>query len=63
MQVKLNWCRKRKLASIGTYDYDTLSGPIYYEALPPDTFKFTALGKNEDLTGREIIHLLKVLLI
>jgi len=48
------------LASIGTYDYDTLSGPIYYEALQPETFKFTPLGKHEDLNGREIIQLLKV---
>jgi phenylalanyl-tRNA synthetase beta chain len=53
--------RKRKLASIGTYDYDTLSGPIVYEALPPDSFKFTPLSRKEVKTGREVIQLLKVI--
>ena len=42
LQDKLhqNICRKRTLCSMGTHDYDLVSGPITYEALPPKDIKF-----------------------
>lgn len=58
LQENLHWGvgRNRKLASIGVYDLDTLSGDIHYRPIEPDGEKFTPLGmEGEQMTGREIL--------
>jgi phenylalanyl-tRNA synthetase beta chain len=77
MQEDLHWAlgRDRKLASIGVYDLDTLSGTIFrFEAIAPDGLKFVPLGFSPDdpanqmtpgeilekhKTGQAYAHLLK----
>lgn len=46
LQENLHWGigRDRKLASIGVYDLDTISPPIRYSTVDPDTFQFCPLG-------------------
>jgi phenylalanyl-tRNA synthetase beta chain len=59
LQENLHWGvgRNRKLASIGVYDLDTLSGSIHYRTLDPDNERFTPLGMPEEqMTGREILE-------
>jgi phenylalanyl-tRNA synthetase beta chain len=59
LQENLHWGvgRNRKLASIGVYDLDTLSGQINYRTLDPDNERFTPLGMpGEQMTGREILE-------
>ena len=59
LQENLHWGvgRNRKLASIGVYDLDTLSGDIEYRPLEPDGERFTPLGMpGEKMTGREILE-------
>ncbi|HEX8494420.1 MAG TPA: phenylalanine--tRNA ligase subunit beta [Pyrinomonadaceae bacterium] len=59
LQENLHWGvgRNRKLASIGVYDVDTLSGDIYYRTIDPDGERFTPLGMpGEKMTGREILE-------
>lgn len=60
LQDKLhhNICRQRKLASIGTYDLDTLTGPITYEALPPEQIKFMPLNHDQIVDGHGLMKLL-----
>ncbi|MFQ5805556.1 MAG: phenylalanine--tRNA ligase subunit beta [Phycisphaerae bacterium] len=77
LQEDLHWAlgRDRKLASIGVYDLDTLSGETFsYEAVAPDGLKFVPLGLPPDdpyslitpgeilekhKTGQAYAHLLK----
>ena len=64
LQEDLHWAlgRDRKLASIGAYDLDTLSGDVFrYDAVAPDAVKFVPLGFAPDspasmLTPREILE-------
>ena len=53
-------CRKRRKASIGIYDLDTIKGPIRYVALEPGMIEFVPLsleGEEEygSMSGREIL--------
>ena len=61
LQDKLhnNICRGRALVSMGTHDYDTVQGPFYYRALPPESFKFVPLNRKEAVNGKELVKLLK----
>jgi phenylalanyl-tRNA synthetase beta chain len=59
LQENLHWGvgRNRKLASIGVYDLDTLSGDIHYRTIDPEGESFTPLGMpDEKMTGREILE-------
>jgi phenylalanyl-tRNA synthetase beta chain len=64
LQEDLHWAlgRDRKLASIGVYDLDTLSGDVFhYDAVDPDGLRFVPLGFPPDdraslLTPREILE-------
>jgi len=47
---------RRKEASIGVYDLDKVTPPIYYEALPPEEIVFTPLNCEEKMDGREILE-------
>lgn len=62
MQVLITYekfYRNRSLASIGTYDYDTLKGPIVYEALKPEDIKFTMLKGTQEDTAVGIMNFLR----
>ena len=51
LQESLHWAlgRDRKLASIGVYDLDVLSGTeFHYDAIGPDEIKFVPLGFSPD---------------
>ncbi|OEH80095.1 phenylalanyl-tRNA synthetase beta [Cyclospora cayetanensis] len=50
-------CRRRALASIGTYDLSMLEPPFTYEALPPQEVCFQPLGCGAlpPMTGPEIL--------
>ena len=59
MQENLHWGvgRDRKLASIGVYDLDTLSGEITYGTLHPDDEPFEPLGMpGQQMSGRQILE-------
>jgi len=64
LQENLHWAlgRDRKLASIGVYDLDTLSGDTFrYDAVAPDELRFVPLGFSPDdpanrLTPAEILE-------
>lgn len=76
LQEDLHWAlgRNRKLASIGVYDLDTLSGTQFrYDAVGPDSLRFVPLGFSPQQpdaaitpaeilkrhkTGQEFAHLL-----
>jgi phenylalanyl-tRNA synthetase beta chain len=60
LQDKLhhNICRKRKLASIGTHDLDTISGPFEYACLPPKEINFVPLNQTASVDGNGLIELL-----
>ncbi len=57
LQEKLHvtYCRKRRAASIGIYDLDTVSPEIRYTALMPDEIQFRPLEKTAPLTGGQIL--------
>nr|SVE87290.1 EOG090X03QT [Daphnia similis]SVE87916.1 EOG090X03QT [Daphnia similis] len=59
LQDKLhqNLCRKRSLVAIGTHDLDTVQGPFYYEALPPDSIKFQPLNQTKEFTASQLMDL------
>lgn len=61
LQTKLHTtvCRKRTLASIGTHDLDTIKGPFYYRALPPNEIKFIPLNRDTVVDGHQLMELLK----
>lgn len=64
LQENLHWAlgRDRKLASIGAYDLDTLTGDTYhYDAVAPDELKFVPLGfdpaaADSEKSPREILE-------
>lgn len=59
LQEALHWGvgRDRKLASIGVYDLDTITGPISYTTIDPDHEPFEPLGKaGQPMTGRQILE-------
>ena len=59
LQEALHWGvgRDRKLASIGVYDLETISGPISYTTIDPDKDSFEPLGRpGEPMSGREILE-------
>jgi phenylalanyl-tRNA synthetase beta chain len=54
LQENLHWAlgRDRKLASIGVYDLDTLTGETFhYDAVKPDGLRFVPLGFSPDEPG------------
>lgn len=57
LQDKLhqNICRKRKYASIGTHDLDTMQGPFVYEALPAESINFQALKQTKAMPATELL--------
>ncbi len=57
-QEKLHetYCRRRRKASIGVYDLDTIHPPIYYRAVRPEEVRFVPLGMEEELNLREILE-------
>ncbi len=57
LQEKLHvtYCRRRRAASIGVYDLDTVSPRVRYTALKPDEIKFRPLEKSTPLSGSEIL--------
>jgi len=61
LQTKLHLtvCRRRTLASIGTHDLDTIKGPFYYRALPPESINFVPLERKKAVNGYELMELLK----
>lgn len=62
LQDKLhqNLCRKRTLAAIGTHDLDTIQGPFFYDALPPENIRFKALNQSKVYNAVELMALYSV---
>ncbi|MCA8994453.1 MAG: phenylalanine--tRNA ligase subunit beta [Planctomycetaceae bacterium] len=59
LQETLHWGvgRDRKLASIGVYDLDTVTGPISYTTIDPDNDPFVPLGMpGKSMSGRAILE-------
>jgi phenylalanyl-tRNA synthetase beta chain len=64
LQEDLHWAlgRNRKLASIGVYDLDTLTGDVFhYDAVDPDSLRFVPLGydpaqPDSAITPRQILE-------
>ncbi|RZN57333.1 MAG: phenylalanine--tRNA ligase subunit beta [Candidatus Methanomethylicota archaeon] len=46
----------RRKASIGVYDLDKISPPIYYSAFHPNDIKFIPLGYSEVMNGYDILN-------
>lgn len=57
LQEKLHntYGSNRRKASIGIYDLDKISPPIYYSAFHPNDIKFIPLGYSEVMNGYEIL--------
>jgi phenylalanyl-tRNA synthetase beta chain len=59
LQENLHWGvgRDRKLASIGVYDFSTITGPILYGTMDPDKDSFVPLGMpGKKMSGRQILQ-------
>lgn len=59
LQEALHWGvgRDRKLASIGVYDLDTITGPIRYSTIDPVQESFEPLGRaGSPMTGQQILE-------
>ncbi|MFC2156019.1 phenylalanine--tRNA ligase subunit beta [Acidobacteriota bacterium] len=59
LQENLHWGigRDRKLASIGIYDLDTITPPIFYKSVTPTGFKFHPLTMpDREMTPEEILQ-------
>jgi phenylalanyl-tRNA synthetase beta chain len=59
LQENLHWGvgRDRKLASIGVYDFSTITGNISYRTIDPDKDPFVPLGMpGKKMTGRQILE-------
>uniref|UniRef100_A0A1I8FZY8 Phenylalanine--tRNA ligase beta subunit n=1 Tax=Macrostomum lignano TaxID=282301 RepID=A0A1I8FZY8_9PLAT len=50
-------CRQRSLVAIGTHDFDTLTGPFLYEALPPSDIVFKPLNQTKEFSAVELMQL------
>lgn len=61
LQDKLhhNICRGRSLVSMGTHDLDSVKAPFFYRGLQRDSFKFLPLNRNDEVTGSELLEILK----
>ncbi|KAL7076913.1 hypothetical protein ACQ4LE_004118 [Meloidogyne hapla] len=61
LQDKLhqNIGRKRTLASIGTHDLDTITGPFKYCARKPEEIIFKPLNQNKEFIGLELMEFYK----
>jgi len=59
LQDKLhqNLARKRTLASVGTHDLDTITGPFTYMARPPGDISFVPLGQTKEFKSSELMDL------
>eukprot|EP00057_Strongylocentrotus_purpuratus_P013914 XP_011668388.1 PREDICTED: phenylalanine--tRNA ligase beta subunit [Strongylocentrotus purpuratus] len=59
LQDKLhqNLGRKRSLVSMGTHDLDTIKGPFYFDAQPPDQIKFAPLNQTKEYTAVELMEM------
>jgi len=59
LQDKLhqNLARNRTLASIGTHNLDTITGPFTYTAKPPKDIKFQPLSQQKEFDGAELMDL------
>lgn len=59
LQDKLhqNLARNRTLASIGTHNLDTVTGPFTYTAKPPKEIKFQPLSQQKEFDGVELMDL------
>merc|ERR1712110_218714 len=57
LQDKLhqNICRRRKYASIGTHDLDTIKPNFVYEALPAEEIVFQALKQTKEMNAKELM--------
>lgn len=59
LQEALHWGvgRNRKLASIGVYNLDAISGDIHYRTMDPDKDSFVPLGMpGKFMSGRQILQ-------
>jgi phenylalanyl-tRNA synthetase beta chain len=43
---------------MGTHDYDTIQGPITYEALPPKDIVFRALKQKDEMNCEQLFEVL-----
>ncbi len=57
LQENLHWAvgRNRKRASIGVYDLNKITPPIYYRVVEEEEIKFIPLGTDEEMTPVEIL--------
>ncbi|MCS7097376.1 MAG: hypothetical protein NZ922_00085, partial [Candidatus Methanomethyliaceae archaeon] len=57
LQEKLHstYCSNRKKGSIGIYDLDKISPPLYYRASHPNEINFVPLGSSKPMNGYEIL--------
>lgn len=51
-----NICRRRRLVSMGTHDYDKMEGPITYEARKPEDISFIPLNETKEMNGVEFME-------
>lgn len=58
LQEKLhqNICRERTLVAIGTHDFNTISGPFSYEALPPNEIEFIPLKESRKFKAGDLLN-------
>merc|ERR1712106_818096 len=56
-KLHMNLARRRTLASVGTHDLDTISGPFKYQAKAPTDIKFKPLGQNQEYTSAQLMDL------
>ncbi len=57
LQEKLHttYCRNRRKASIGLYDYDTIEPPIRYLLMPIEKVRFRPLEWSKEASAKEIL--------
>jgi len=55
-KLHMNICRRRKYASIGTHDLDTVSPDFVYEALAPKDIVFQALKQTEVMNAEKLME-------
>lgn len=57
LQDKLhhNIARRRQLVSMGTHDYGTIKGPIYYRAEEPEKIRFVPLTQKDEMDGYQMM--------
>jgi len=55
-KLALTYGRGRRKASIGVYDLDKVSPPIYYRLVDPDTTTYKPLNETREMTLREVLY-------